>query len=446
MEPRDGRHRPGAALAEPIDVLDGQGSPGPRGDTVGSPAGFLGAHREDILERAEALVGIDTANPPGETSEAVGYLTSELADLGIEIERVATDPAKPNLLARLPGRREETLLYVAHIDTVPFDRAAWDHDPLGERVERDGETRLYGRGATDMKGTLAAMVETARAYVETDTHPPVSLAFAFVSDEEAGGDAGVSAVVDRLAADGCVVGETTCTDRASVTVADRGSVRATVEAQGEPAHGSRPWLGENAIDRLYDAVAAIRERIGSRSIEVDDAVRPVMQETVAYYEGTPNAEAARDLFVRPSVNLGTIEGGSAVNVVPESATAEVDVRLPPQVDASIIIAELRACVEGCSGARIADVAWSVGTCEAPSEPIVGATVDIAEAVLGERTYRRSATGGGDAKALRNAGIPTVAFGVGTDTARTPDEYTTAESLLTNAETYARLPHTFVDRA
>jgi succinyl-diaminopimelate desuccinylase len=412
---------------------------------VGSPAGFLGARRADILERAEALLGFDTANPPGKTAEAVAYLTSELADLGVEIERVAADPAKPNLLARLPGRREETLLYVGHLDTVPYERSAWEHDPLGERVERGGETRLYGRGATDMKGALAAMVETARAYVETDTRPPVSLSFAFVSGEETGGDAGLSAAVDRLDADGCVVGETTCTERASVAVADRGSVRLTIEAEGVAAHGSRPWLGENAIDRLWDAVTAVRESVAGRSVEIDDAVRPVIEETVAYYEGRAGWDGVRERFERPSVNLGTVEGGTAVNVVPESATAEIDVRLPPGVDASVVLEELRTEVEACPGARAVDAAQSVGTFEALSEPVVGATVDIAESVLGERIYRRSATGGGDAKTLRNAGIPTVAFGVGTDAAGAPDEYTTVEALLANAQVYARLPHTFADR-
>ena len=416
-----------------------------RGETGESPAGYLGAHRADLLERAEVLIGFDTATPTGGTGGAVRYLTSELADLGVEIERVATDPAKPNLVARLPGRREETLLYVAHVDTGPFDTAEWEHDPLCERVERNGETRLYGRGATDMKGALAAMVETARAYVETDTQPPVSLAFAFVSDEEIGGDAGTPAVVDHLDADGCIVGETTCTGRASVTVADRGSVWLTLGAEGVTAPGSRPWRGENAIDRLYAAVTEIRERVGTRSIEIDDAVRPVIDETVAFYEEQADADTVRGWFERPSINLGTIEGGTAINAVPASATAEIDIRLPPGVDTGVMIEELRACVEGCPGVRITDTAWSVGTCEGASEPIVEATVDIAESVLGEQVYRRCATGGSDAKTLRNAGVPTIEFGVGTDTARAPDEYTTAAALLATAQTYTRLPFTFASR-
>mgnify|MGYP000722408702 CR=1 FL=1 len=412
---------------------------------MGSPAGFLGAHRADLLDRAEALVDIDTANPPGETAEAVGHLTPAFARLGLEVDTVAVDPERPNLVARLPGEREETLLYVGHLDTVPFDPGEWTRDPRGERVEVDGETRLYGRGATDTKGAVAAMIETARAYVETDTRPPVSIAVALVSNEAAEDDAGVSAVVDRVDAAGCVIGETTCTNRASVTVADRGRIRLTLDAEGVAAPGSRPGFGENAIDRLYAAVEAVRERVRSRPIEINEAVRPVIEESVEYYGERLGEEATRDLFERPTVNLGRVEGGSAANVVPASATAEIDVRLPPGVAAGMIVEELRACVEDCRGVRITDTAWSAGTWEDVESPIVEATADIAGAVLGERILRRSATGEGDAKTLRNAGIPTVGFGVGTDTAGAPDEYTTGEALFATAETYARLPYTFADR-
>jgi len=122
----------------------------------------------------------------------------------------------------LPGASDRTLLYNGHLDTVPFDADVWSFDPLGERVD----DRLYGRGATDMKGAVAAMLFAIRAFTETDIEPPVDLAFAFVSDEEVGGDAGLPALLeaDRLEADACVIGEPTCeVGRHSVTVADRGA-------------------------------------------------------------------------------------------------------------------------------------------------------------------------------------------------------------------------------
>jgi succinyl-diaminopimelate desuccinylase len=150
-------------------------------------------------------------------------------------------------------------------------------------------------------------------------------------------------------------------------------------------------------------------------------------------------QAAQHLFEHPTVNLGTIDGGENVNSVPRAASAQLDVRLTAGVETPAVLDQIREWIGDHEGVQIADVSWSVGSYEAPSTSLVGAVGDVAEAVLGERVYRRSATGGGDAKRLREAGIPTVEFGVGTDTVHGCDEYTTVEALSTMAETYRRLP-------
>ena len=390
------------------------------------------------------LIRHDTANPPGSTRTLVGFIESYLADLDLETERVAVDPAKPNLVATLPGSGDGRLLLNGHLDTVPFDEGVWSVDPLGERVD----DRIYGRGATDMKGAVAAMLHAIRGFVETDTTPPIDLILALVSDEETGGEAGLPALIDQgITADGCVIGETTCEgDRHSVTVADRGSIWLTMEAEGAGAHGSRPMLGENAIDRLYEGITELRERFGRRPLEIDASVKPIIEESVDYYEPILGREATRELFDYPSINLGTIQGGTAINAVPEHAAAEIDIRLSPGVHTPTVIEEIRACADRCEGVSITDLSWSIGTSEPIDGPPVTAVAETAEAVVGDRIYRRSATGGGDAKTFRNAGIPTVEFALGTETAHATDEYTTIEALRANAEIYSRLPQAMADRS
>lgn len=405
---------------------------------------FLDDRRDQLAETALELLGFDTQNPPGETANLIAWLERSLRTAGFETERIAVDEAKPNLVARLPGASEHTLLYNGHVDTVPFDSTAWTHDPLGERV---GE-RLYGRGATDMKGPLAAMLLAARAYAETGTTPPVSLTFAFVSDEETGGAAGLPALVEggHLAADGCVIGETTCErGRHSVTVADRGSLWLTLEARGTAAHGSRPMLGTNAIDRLYEAVTAIRELLEARPLNLGDDVRATVEESIDYYAPQLGEREARTLFEYPTVNLGTLDGGEAINSVPERATARLDVRVSPGVDTRAILAAVRSRLEEFDDVELTDSRRSVGTIVDVDDPIVSATTALAREATGERVYRRSATGGGDAKQLRNAGIPTVEFALGTDTAHAVDEYTTVDALAGNAFVYTALPYAFADR-
>lgn len=148
---------------------------------------FLHDHRKLISERALALLEFDTQNPPGQTRAIIDCLETRFTDVGLSAERYAVDPAKPNLIATHQGKTDHVLCFNGHVDTVPFDADEWIVDPLGER---DGD-RLYGRGATDMKGQIASMLSTARAYVETETTPPVTLQFVLVSDEEIGGDAGL---------------------------------------------------------------------------------------------------------------------------------------------------------------------------------------------------------------------------------------------------------------
>ena len=397
----------------------------------------LEANRAVLVSAAETLIGHDTANPPGHTATAASWVASRLADGGVEVERIAVDPEKPNLVATVPGTSDRTLCFVGHLDTVPFDAAEWSRDPLGER---DGD-RLYGRGASDMKGAVAAMIHVALAFAESDAEPPVDLRFAFVSDEETGGDAGLPSVRESIdfAPDACVIGETTSRNgRCAVSIADRGAIWLSLEATGEAAHGSRPMLGANAIDRLTAAIDRLKREFGTRELSVDPDMAPIVEESVGFHEGELDAETVRDLFRYPTINLGVIEGGSAVNAVPASARAEVDVRLTATVETRDALESIRNCLGGIDGVSIADVSWSRGSHEPIDSPLVEASAAAAEPVADGPVYRRSATGGGDAKSLRHDGIPTVEFGFGTDTAHAVDEYTTVEALAQNAEAYARL--------
>lgn len=407
------------------------------------------SHTTDrLLDIAGELLAVDTRNPPGDTRALAAWIETFFQDLGIESRRITTDPAKPNLVATISGETDRTLLFNGHMDTVPFDADAWTYDPLGERVD----DRLYGRGATDMKGPLAAMLYTAERFAERDQKPPVTLVFAVVSDEETGGAAGVSTLVDsgvldEIDPDGCVIGETTCSaGNHSVTVADRGSIWLTLAAEGSPAHGSRPMLGKNAIDRLWAAIEYLRRRLSLRELPVDDEMRPILDESATYYEPTLGQSAAESLFAYPTINLGTIEGGEAVNTVPGSAQAELDIRLTAGVDTATVLADIRDCLDDHPAVSIAEVRWSVGSYEPVESPLVRAVTETAGEVADDRIYRRSATGGGDAKQFRHAGVPTVEFAFGTETVHAVDEYTTVQDLERNAAVYERLPAVFAEQS
>lgn len=387
---------------------------------------------------ALALVGFDTQNPPGHTAEIVDWIEERLRTWDIETERVVADSAKPNLVATIPGESDRTLLFNGHLDTVPYRPGRWSYDPLGER---EGD-RIYGRGAEDMKGPIASLLLAAGAYAETGTTPPVNVRFAFVADEETGGEAGTATLLDRGAVDpeACVVTETTsAADRRSVTVAERGKLWLTLEARGRAAHGSRPMLGINAIDRLDDAIEACRDSIDGRRLSIDPVLNPVIEESVDYYAQAVGRETARAMFERPTTNLGTFNGGEAINSVPERAVAELDVRLTPGVDPTEVLAALRDVLDEHDHVSIRDIDSTTGTYEAADSPIVDPITEAARRVTGDRIHRRCASGGSDARLLRNAGIPSVEFGLGIGTAHATNEHTTVETIVGNAAVYSLLP-------
>ncbi|WP_311174086.1 M20 family metallopeptidase [Halobellus ordinarius] len=402
---------------------------------------FLDEHEADLIELTQDLIGFESQNPPGDTREIIEYIEQYATTLGLRSELVIEDEAKPNLLITLPGKTETTLLYNGHVDTVPYEPDGWTHDPLGER---EGD-QIYGRGATDMKSAIAAMLHAVRAYVETGVVPPVTLQLAVVSDEETAGDAGLRALLDqdRLTADACVIGETTCEAGShSVTIADKGSIWLTLEATGKAAHGSRPPLGENAIDRLFEAITELRERLRQVDFALDDEMIPIVEESVSFYTPRMDRETAWRLFTTPTVNVGTFEGGGTVNSVPEAATAELDIRLTAGVHTPSILDQIETLIQDHPAVEIADVSWSIGTYEPFESPLVEATATLAESVANEPVLRRSATGGGDAKTLRNESVPTIEFAFGTDTAHAADEYITVQALQNNARVFTKLPFGF----
>lgn len=403
------------------------------------PVAYVADHDQELVDLTKQLLAIDSQNPPGSTTEIVQEITSFASDLGVSYERVADHPDKPNILLRLPGDSPYTLLYNGHLDTVPYDESAWSYDPLGELIEN----RIYGRGATDMKGAIAAMLQMLRGYVLTDTRPPVTLEFAFVSDEETAGQAGLPHLIeqDRLQADAAVIGEPTCKqEKYSVTVADKGSIWLTLEATGTAAHGSRPPMGANAIDSLVAAVDALRDELNQITFELPTQMADIADRSIKFYTPEMSKSDAQDLFQKPTFNLGKISGGTAINRVPETATAKIDIRITAGIDTQRIVQRIHTVLEEIPRVRTTDMSWSLGTYQSDEDAIVQATTATAATVAEGPVHQRSATGGGDAKKLRNQGISTVEFAFGTGTMHAVDEYITFNALRENAMVYTQLPY------
>ncbi|MET1075527.1 MAG: M20 family metallopeptidase [Umezawaea sp.] len=344
-----------------------------------------------VTALAQRLVRSPSENPPGEEAKAAGVLAEQAVEWGLHVVTQEVAENRLNVVVRLPGNGSApSLVYCGHLDTVPVGaRREWVEDPLGGAIR---EGHLWGRGAVDMKGGLAAMLTALGFLRSAGTGLPGDLVLCAVVGEEA--DCAGSRYLDRTDvlddAGWLVVGEPTDLD---LVIAHKGAVRVELLAHGRAAHGAAPELGVNAIEAMARLVPALRI--------------------------FPSGVLPHPLLGSPSASVNLIEGGTAVNMVPDSCRAVVDIRTVPDVDADVILASIKADMDDVTAvmpevefqARLLHERAPVST--SVDHPLVEACQEAAERALGGRRRTRGVSYFSDASVLsppRN--LPTVLFGPG----------------------------------
>lgn len=362
------------------------------------------------------LVERESENPPGNELAIATYLRKRLADSSVpfEIEFYDVEPDRPNVVARVGNPANGTILLTGHMDVVPADADAWSGDPY-ELCERD--SRIVGRGTSDMKAALAAkLLATERYYENTDD--PGEVVLGFVVDEEANG-AGTNALVKRnLEADAAIIGEPTELD---VCIAQKGVARYKVTVRGESGHSGRP-------DDAVNAIAGM-QRVLERIETLDDRLRE---------------ERGHEYLAPETITITEIEGGTAPNIVPDRATATIDWRfLPGTISPDPFDRRLRGAIEDVTlsgnpvDVRVERTVFARAA-EVPADHDLVRTVIGAAESVGIPTEPVGFNAATDARFLiHDAGIPTVLFGPGSieRDAHTVDESIRVTDLEATVETY-----------
>jgi acetylornithine deacetylase len=374
----------------------------------------------EIRRLLSDLVSLPSVNPMGRPlhgpeigeHQVTAYLEQFFSHLSIPSERQAVAPGRDNIVARCDLSGEtRTVLLEAHQDTVPTDRMIID--PFGATVENG---RLYGRGACDVKGGMAAMLWAFARIARDKPTGAANVIMACTVDEEFG-MLGVRELVRRgLRADMAVVAEPT---RLQIVNTHKGAVRWSLTAQGRSCHSSAPEQGINAIYRMAGLLVAI--------------------EQYAEWLRTSPADAR---LGPPTLNVGRIEGGLSVNTVPDSCRIEIDRRLLPGEDPrnalEQFIAYLKKGTSGvafeCSQPWPAMLALSADGSAEPAARL-GAAVDD---VLGSHGVT-AVPYGTDASTIASVGVPTVVFGPGDVAhAHTADEWVSIDEVEQAGEILYRL--------
>ncbi len=261
---------------------------------------------DELVALAMRLIGYDTSEADG-VLEAAGFVEGWLEARGIE---VATDEIRglPVLRAEVGPGDAPTVVLHGHLDVVPAKREQFE-----PRIEDD---RLYGRGAYDMKGALAAMLLTTAAMRDQGS---IRVRLGIVGDEESeeAVERGSDHLVDSgFVGDFAITGEPT---DLQIGVEAKGVLALRLEVSGVAAHGATPWLGDNAVLKAHDVFRSI--------------------------ESLPFARHSSELFDRPSINLGRILGGDALNKVPDRCAIDVDIRYLPDQDPATVLEQVRGLAD-----------------------------------------------------------------------------------------------------
>ena len=406
------------------------------------------ARRQEITDLCSSLVKFPTVNPPGKTREAVDFIQSYFEKAGIKTEIHERREGKANIRAVIPGGRKGKILWLGHLDVVPEgDRALWKYDPYGGVVV--GE-RIYGRGSSDMKGSCASAMVAARILSALDPSHICTSEFWFTCDEETGAKDGVKWLAERgkLSGDVCIIGDSLglTPETPVMDVGCKGGVTTIITAEGAAAHGSVPFMGENAIEKLITAIRDIR-KIEELRLDVPEVLEPVIASSIELYKKTTKLTEAQKtkldrLFHYPTASLNIIRGGVKSNVVPDRAEALFDVRVTPGANIEAVKKEISRLL-GASGVEGVKVEFKSheGYYEDPNSKPVKALMETVEAAIGTTPKLKLLTGGTDAIFLKmSVDIPCIGFGAGVQgTAHINNEYVTIPNLITATKVYAVFP-------
>ncbi|CAO3419025.1 succinyl-diaminopimelate desuccinylase [Azospirillum endophyticum] len=359
----------------------------------------------DPVALAQDLIRCPSVTPRDDG--ALGVLEAALEPMGFTCHRLrfqqeGTEPVE-NLYARL-GTEGPNFCFAGHTDVVPPGDKGWTVDPFAGEVMGG---RLFGRGAVDMKGAIAAFVAAVSRRLQ-DGQPAGSISLLITGDEEGVAINGTRKVLDWLAErgeriDACVVGEPTNPKALGdmIKIGRRGSLSGFLTVFGAQGHVAYPHLADNPLPRLVRMLAAVTEQ--------------PMDEGTAHFQPSTLALTTIDV------------GNKATNVIPAQGKATFNIRFNDAHTPASIEAWLRRTFDAIGGAYELEIYRSGDSFVTPPGPLTELVAEAVEGVTGRRPEYSTTGGTSDARFIKNV-CPVVEFGLVGQTMHKVDEYCSVEDL------------------
>jgi len=374
--------------------------------------------KKELVDLTIQLIQTPTENPPGNEKVAAQFLKPLLSKMGFKTQTVLSPKGRWNLLAEKRwGRSGRRLIFNGHLDVVPAGKTSpWKYPPFQGKLAKG---KIYGRGSSDMKSGIASFIH-ALSTIERSKTPlhQGAVLLHLVSDEESHGHQGMGFLSqrERIQGDAVLVGEPT--DLQPV-IAQKGALWLRILTIGKSAHGSKPQLGVNAIEKMMKLIEGLR---------------------------TLPLEKDHPLLGKPTLNIGTIQGGTKVNVVPEGCEIEVDRRMLPGEKKEEVLGEIKGIMDSLQlqdpffQYRTEEIDFAEPSEVDPEEEIVKIGVEAIENVMGRKPVLRGFSGFTDSRFYVNrCHIPALIFGPGgVDQSHTTDESVAVDALIQAAHVYAMI--------
>ncbi len=356
---------------------------------------FLKVHWDELVDLACQLIRARTENPPGRESLAAKVAETYFKSLGIPYTLHEKEPERANIVARIgppaPAKGSPSLLVACHLDVVPAGDG-WKTDPF-EPFVKDG--KIYGRGATDNKGQMAACMVLARFLKKHESQLKGEFILVGAADEEKGSRLGLEYLLEEcgLRADYAVIPDVSYGMR-KIDVAEKGALFLEIISHGRQAHGSRPEEGINAIWNMIDLLRELK--------------------------GLSFRHTRHPLFTPPTLNLGTIQGGAAKNIVPGKCQVGIDIRHLPGESKGEILERIQGIINKVekknpqSRFELKMDSYLEPSSVDERNPLIGLLQRHTEAVMGLRPELIGLSGATVTKQLLRKGIVAVGFGPGSE--------------------------------
>jgi succinyl-diaminopimelate desuccinylase len=372
-------------------------------------ARWIDDEREAIVEFLRDFVRARSPNPPGDTTLAAAHVIRFLTARGLPFRVIAPRPTMPNIVGSFEGARPgRHLVLNGHLDVFPADEQnePWTHGPWSGAVAGG---KIYGRGAADMKAGTSASIFTYAYLHRVREHLGGRLTLTAVSDEETFGPWGARYLMEHhpeVHGDCLLNGEPS--SPLTVRFGEKGPLwlRFTVRTRG--AHGAYTHLSPSAtklaarlildldeLTRLEPSVPiAVADALAGAAAAIDEAQGP----------------GAKDIVQRVTVNIGVIQGGLKVNIVPATCWFEADIRLPPGLGREEVMAVVSRILAGYPEATVEEMNYSPPSACDPGHEMVGILRANARALGRPLPAPIVSLGGTDARLWRHRGIPAFVHG------------------------------------